>query len=255
MAGIDETSIANLALGKIGGAGDAASGNAFIDSINGSDKVSSWMKIAFPRARRRAIIDLAVRECPFRSTVRFADLGSELAETPEIGQYQYAFNLPGNCLEVVRQFNESHMADRARQGPVPVEYQWETVANSAGTGKILLTNTLSNLDGDSAFIEYVIDTPNTGSFSEELIDCIATLLASEVGLMVGAGEDLRRDMLLQYIQLAIPNAQRANQKGFNNSVRRIPDYSGGRSNRSPFPAVNTGLGSYIDAEGNRRDIL
>ena len=200
MAGIDETSIANLALGKVGGAGESQGGNAFIDSINGPDKVSSWMKTAFPRARRRAIIDLAVRKCPFRSTIRFKDLGAELSDPPEIGQYQYAFNLPGDCLEVVRQFNESHMQERARQGPVPVEHQWETVANSAGTGKILLTNILSNLDGDSAFIEYVIDTPNTGSFSEELIDCIATLLAVEVGLIVGAREDLRKDMLLQYIQ-------------------------------------------------------
>lgn len=250
-----ETEICNLGLGKVGGAGEQANGNAFIDSINGSDKVSSWCKIAFPRMRRRAIKDLATRKTPFRSTIRFADLGSEVSSTPEIGQYQYAFNLPGNCLEVVRQFNESHMADRARQGTSPVEYQWETVANLAGTGKILLTNNLSNLDGDSAFIEYVIDTPNTKSFSEEMIDCVATLLASEVGLMIGASGELRKDMLLQYIQLCIPNAQRANQKGFNNSVRSIPDYSGGRTNRSPFPAVNTGLGTYFDAQGNRQEIF
>ena len=249
------TEVANLALGKVGGAGEQNNGNAFIGDIDDPGKVASWLKLAFPRMRRRVIKDLAVRKCPFRSTIRFADLGAELAETPEIGQYQYAFNLPGDCLEVVRQFNESHMSDRARQGPVPVEYQWETVANAAGTGKILLTNILTNLDGDSAFIEYVIDTPNTNSFSEEMIDCVATLLASEVGLMVGASRELRKDMLLQYIQLVIPNAQRANQKGFNNSARAIPDYSGGRSTRAPFPAVNTGLGSYRDAEGNRRDIL
>lgn len=250
-----ETEVCNLALGKVGGAGEQLNGNAFLGSIDDPGKVASWCKIAFPRMRRRAIIDLAVRKCPFRSTIRFADLGSELAETPEIGQYQYAFNLPGDCLAVVRQFNESHMSDRARQGPVPVEYQWETVANSAGTGKILLTNILTNIDGDSAFIEYVIDTPSTNSFSEELIDCIATLMASEIGLMIGASGELRKDMLLQYIQLVIPNAQRANQKGFNNSARSIPDYSGGRSTRAPFPAVNTGLGTYFDAQGNRQEIV
>ncbi len=256
-----ETEIANLGLGKLGGAGEALGGNAFIDDINGTDKVSSWLKLNFPRARRRVITDLAVRECPFRSTVRFKDLGAELASSsiPEIGQYLYAFNLPGHCLAVVMQFNENYTATRnasrgSQSNIQPITYKWDMIANKAGTGKILLTNTLSNIANTSAFIEYVRDTPNTGGFSEELIDCIATLLASEVGPMVGYTDRKTADeMLFKYREIAIPNAQRANQFGFNNRVRQIPDVSGGRSSRAT-PALESSLGTYTDAQGNRRSI-
>jgi len=249
-----ETDISNLALGKIGGAGEALTGTAFISSIDDDDKVSTWCKLNFPRARRRVISELATRECPFRATVRFADLEAQASSTPEIGQYQFAFNLPGDCLEVVRQFYEDHIKRRATRGPVIYENQFETIANAAGTGKLFLTDLLTNQDGDSAFIEYVIDTPNTGSFSEEMIDCVATLLASEVAAVVGKDANVGVTMLEKYFAVAVPNAQRANQKGFNNRVKKIPYYTGGMSQRTPFPAVNTGLGTFVDAFGNRRDI-
>lgn len=258
-----ETSIANLALGKLGGAGDALNGNAFIESIDGSDKVSTWCKFAMPRIRRRVIKKLAILKCPFRSTVRFRDLGAELDESalPEIGQYEHAFNLPGDCLEVTMQFNENFMQRRqavtgAQSDVSPVIYQYETIANKAGSGKILLTNIFSNLAGDSAFIEYVIDTPKTGGFSEELIDAIATLLASEVAPVLGRDMEASREMLLEYINVALPNAQAANRHGLNNSVRPIPDYSGGRSGGGvQSPAVFNRLGTYIDVGGNRKAIF
>jgi len=256
------TEICNLALGKLGGAGEALSGNAFISSIDDPDKVSSWCKLNFPRARRRVITDLAVRESPFRSTVRFGDLGAEIDsdDTPKIGQYLYAFNLPGDCLAVVMQFNENYTATRnasrgSQSNIQPITYKWDMMANKAGSGKILVTNTLSNVAGTSAFIEYVIDTPDTGGFSEELIDCIATLLASEVGPMVGYTDRKTADeMLAKYLTIAIPNAQRANQFGFNNRIRRIPDFSGGRSSGGESLRLPTNLGTYLGADGLRHSI-
>ena len=252
-----ETEIANLGLGKIGGAGEQLNGNGFLVDINDNDRVSVWCKLNFPRVRRRVIIDLAVLRCPFRSTIRFDDLGAQLDsdETPEIGQYQYAFNLPGNCLEMTRQFFEASIATRATVGPVIYENQWETVANKDGTGKVLLTNFLTNLDGTSAFIEYAIDTPNTGSFTEQMIDCVATLLASEVAPMVGKNMQVSLAMLEKYELVTIPKAQAANQRGFNKTAKRTPDYSGGRSTTTPFPAVNTDLGTYVNAQGDRRDVI
>ena len=254
---LSETDIANLALGKNGGAGDSELGTAFIASINANNKVAQWLKFNLPRARRRAIIDLATRQCPFRSTVKFKDLGAQISsdDVPEIGEYQFAFNLPGDCLEVSMQFYEAAIAKRAVRGTTVVQVQWETVADSAGTGKILLTNLLTNLDGTSSFIEYVIDVKNTKAFSEEMVDCIATLLASEVGPTVGWGPEISTLMLTKYLQIAIPNAQRANQRGFDNSVKPVPDYSGGRSAGVAFPAVNVGLGTFVNAEGDRRNIL
>jgi len=230
-----ETQIANLALGKLGGAGDVLGGNAFITSIDGTDKVSSWCKLAFPRIRRRVIADLATSQAPFRSTVRFADLDAELSsgDLPEIGQYEHAFNLPGDCLVVIRQFSENSISSRDsrayRSMDTMVNYQWDVVANLAGSGKILLTDTLSNLNADSAFIEYVIDTPNTGGFTEGMIDCIATLLASEVAPVVGRGMDASDRMLVKYEQIVKPNAIKENLAGFNHSARQISNYRGGRS--------------------------
>ena len=254
---IAETDICNLALGKFGGGGDQINGNAFLSSIDASDKVSVWCKLNFPRVRRRVIIKLAALECPFRSTVRFRDLGAQLDSDglPEIGQYLFAFNLPGDCLEVSKQFYEDLIQRRAMRGPVIAEVQWETIANKKGTGKLFLTNTLTNQGGTSAFIEYAVDTKDTKSFSEEMIDCVATLLASELAPMVGLDDRTSIEMLTKYETLAVPNAQRANQRGFNNSVKRVPNYHGGRGSSLSFPAVNVGLGTYFNAEGDRRDIL
>ena len=233
---VTETDIANLALGGLGGAGDAVDGNAFIASIDGDDKTSQWCKLNFPRARRRSIKDLATEGLPFRSTVRFKDLGAELSASnlPEIGNWTHAFNLPANCLDVVMQFNEDMIASRRQPADyvsnvANIEYQWETIANKAGSGKILLTDTLSNSAQTSAFIEYVIDTPDTGGFSEELINCIATLLASQIAPIVGKDLDTSNVMLARYLELAIPDAKRANGGGFNNSARPIADYKGGRN--------------------------
>lgn len=228
-----ETDICNLGLGKIGGAGESELGTAFISDINNPDTVSSWCKLAFPQIRRRVISDLAAMQCPFRSTIRFKDLGAEVSSTPEIGEWCYAFNVPGSALEVVRQFDEYAIAKRTQPTPYQtrnkVNFQYETIANSDGTGLILLTNTLSNIARDSAFIEMVIDTPNTAAFSVEMVDCIATLLASQVAPVIGKDIKTRQVMYAEYLRVAVPAAQAANQRGFNNTARNIPDYSGGRA--------------------------
>ena len=229
-----ETDLANIALGKIGGAGDALSGNAFISSIDGTDKVSTFCKFSLPRVRRRVIIDLASRDCPFRETIRFADLGSAIDsdDLPEIGQYDYAFNIPSDCLIVIRQFDEGSIATRLKPADYVskenTDYQWEIIANAEGNGSIILTDTLSNYDGDSAFVEYSIDITSVNSFSEQLIDCIATLLASELCPVIGRDMESRVAMTQEYYQKSIPDAKRVNQKGYNNSARAIDDYKGGR---------------------------
>ena len=236
-----ETDICNLALLKLGGAGDALNGNALINSIDGTDKVSSFCKLAFPRVRRRVTSDLATSDAPFRSTIRFKDLDAQLSDTPEIGNWCFAFNLPGDCLVVVCQFDEDHIATRNQKSDyiseqVNIKYQWETIANSAGTGKIFLTNTLSNSDQNGAFIEYVIDTPNANSFSEPMIDCIATLLASEIAPIVGKDIETSEGMLVKYLQVAFPTAKKENLYGYNFSARPIGNYRGGRSSVFPvFP--------------------
>lgn len=254
-----ETDICNLAGGKLGGFGAIDGGNAFIVSIDGTDLVSSWCKLNFPRVRRRVITDLASKDCAFRLTKRFLDMGSAIDDddTPEIGQYQYAFNLPGDCLEVASQFDENYIAQRVyngRQSPnTIVTYDFEILADKDGNGKILVTNVLTNLDRDSAFIEYAIDTPNTGGWSEEMIECVATLLSSEICPVVGRDMETANAQMAKYLTVAIPAAQRANQRGQQNDNRPIKDYSGGRTS-SADPTLASDLGTYVDATGNRRSI-
>ncbi len=243
-----ETEISNLALAKLGGAGDQLNGNAFISDINDSNNVAAACKLFFPRVRRTVIIDLAVLECPFRATIRFAGLGTALSDdsVPEIGAWQCAFNLPGDCLQVISQFEESAIS--IRRGPrtyqtgSQVTYQWEVVADKDGKGKILLTNTLSNEAHDSAFIDFAIDTPETGSFTEGMIECIATLLAHSIAPLVGRDMESAAFLLQQYKAVAVPAAQAANQRGFNDTARIIPDYSGGRSKVLPHRNPTLGLG-------------
>jgi hypothetical protein len=254
------TDICNLGLGKLGGAGDAQSGTAFIASIDGDDKVSQWCKINFPRVRRRVIIHLALLKSPFRITVKLKDLGAQIADDslPEIGQWRYAFDLPKDCLEVTSQFLELATSRRVYSGsqsPVcPVTYRFETFGNKANDGKILVTDVFSNEACSSAFIDYVIDVENTGGYSEDLIDCIATLLSSEICPVVGRDMETANAQLVKYEQIVVPKAQAANQRGHDNTTKPIPDYSGGRSQGGVVPRRSTNLGTYLTANGNRESV-
>lgn len=224
---LTETDIANLAIGKIGGAGDALNGNATISSIDDNNKVAAWCKTLLPHCRRRSIKDLAKIGCPFRETLVFADLGAEVDadSLPETGQYTYAFDLPGDCLVVIKQFNETEIARRQST----VGHNWETVANKNRDGKLFLTDTLSNLDNTSAFIEYCIDIESPSIFSEELIECIATLMASALCPVLGKGMDEKKRMSIEYQFISVPDAQKFNQSQFNGRTDPTTDYTGGRA--------------------------
>ena len=225
-----ETDIANIALGKIGGAGDADSATAFIRSINGTDLVSTACKRFFPVCRRLVIAELAVLKTPFRETAKFKDLGTELDTDVEIGQWQYAFNLPGDFLSMSMQFDESRMSERHNQN---YQFRFDVVANAAQDGYILLTNDLSNYNDsaqqDSAFIEYAFDLKKTGAWSEGMVDCIATRLAAMLVPIVGKGISVRSLMMQEYKLVAIPFAQSFSQAQSNNSARTITNFLGGRN--------------------------
>lgn len=225
-----ESDIANLALGKIGGAGDADSATAFIGSINGTDKVSTACKRFLPVCRRLVIAELAVLKTPFRETAKFKDLGTELDTDVETGQYVYVFNLPGDFLSMSMQFDETRMSERHNQN---YQYRFDVVANAAQDGYLLLTNDLSNYNStgqqDSAFIEYAFDLKKTGAWSEGMVDCIATRLAAMLVPIVGAGISVRQLMMQEYKLVAIPFAQSFSQAQSNNSARTIPNFLGGRN--------------------------
>lgn len=336
--------IANNAGGKIGGFGDQVSGEALTTAAlltADADKVSKWINIKYPVIRKKIIKDFAAMKCPFRETLKFADLGDELKQydvaistivssstvvtvttdkvhrrstgdtvylagilpeddtydiegtlitslngttptitvidttsfsldsvtgvdatwlheedtgivsyVPEIGQWNYAFNLPSDYFAMVRHCDESYtIKDGVRR-----EYQYQTILNKDGDGLIMLTNDLTNAGADSAYIEYVIDQTTFTLFSPALEECIATLLAAELCPILGRNLEIRQRILIEYDQLAVPEAKRYNQSQFNNAAKVVTDFSGGRSGGGAIVACESQLGTYVDAQGNRKDI-
>lgn len=305
-----ELQLANKALAKIGGAGDQLQGNAFLPDLAGSDNVTTFVVAALPEIRKKVIIDLALRDCPFREATKYADLGTDLISldvaisgiavgagptytvtvttseahglltddyvrlydidgtggieaglnnqvkkvtvttttaftlqattgaaawahtadtgvvtiTPQIGDYEYAFDLPSTCIAVVKMLDETFNSDGKRQ-----EYKFETILNVDDTGQLLITNDYSNYDGNSAFIQYCIDQSNPNLFSQALIECLACLLAAELSPICGKDIKTRQQMLMEYETIAIPEAQAFNQSQFNNYAKSPVDYLGGRS--------------------------
>lgn len=317
--------IANNALGKIGGAGDQLNGEAFITAAlltANADKVSKWVNTKYPIIRKKILADFAAMQCPFRESLKFADLGDDLKEddvdistivssggvvtvttdevhsrstgdtvfladikgtlvtslngttktitvvdttsftldsvtgtsswdhtedtgivsyVPEIGAWTYAFSLPSDYFAMVRHCDESYTT----KDGVRKEYQYQPILNKDNDGLILLTNTLSNADADSAYIEYVIDQTGFTLFSSAFEECIATLLAAELCPIIGRNLEVRQRLLLEYDQFTVPNAKRFNQSQQNNSAKTVPDYSGGRSQ------VLRGTGTEINNYGYR----
>ncbi|MDD5010921.1 MAG: hypothetical protein PHQ00_02230 [Phycisphaerae bacterium] len=301
-----ELEIINAAFAKLGGAGGQYGAKPFLPNLTATDTLTTQAVALLPRVRKRVIKDLAIREAPFKETLKFADLGTELTQSdiaienievsgttvtvtteeshglstgdtryltgirgtggiealnntlktltivdttsftldsttgsgnwvytdggiislvPEIGGYEYAFNLPSDCLMVVAQKNEAFVSIEEQQQT----YRYDTLLNRSSNGLILITNNLSNIAGDSAFIHYVIDQATTTNFSLALIDCLVSLFAAEVCTMAGKDLKMREAQLQEYAQISIPDAMKYNLSQFNNQSKTTGNYLGDRA--------------------------
>lgn len=170
---------------------------------------------------------MAVAETYPKETLVFTDMGAEATTALKMGGWDYVFNVPGGTIAVVRQIDEvfstikSSIADKVKE--YAFQIRWD------GTTMKLFTNSLSNTDGDSAFIERMFDQKNTGTWSDELIDCIATLLGSELCPTVGAVREERTKLLAEYKTVSLPDVKAFIQNLDNDYHRTIPNYLGGRN--------------------------
>ena len=188
-----------------------------------------------------------------------------VSKVPEIGYWNYAFTLPSDYFVMVRHTDEYSVSRRSgivngtsyynvpRDG-VKAKYQFDKILNRDGDGFLLLTNNLTNKGGDSAYIEYAIDQQTFSLFSTEFEECIATLLAAELCPIIGRDLDTRQQILAEYKAITVPEAKRNIQAKFNNHTKRVNDFSGGRSTGGLGVGAHSGLGTYVDSQGNRRSI-
>ena len=145
---------------------------------------------------------------------------------PEIGAWEYAFSLPTDFFTMVRQTDES----LATHGGVKTEYQYRTILNRDGDGFLLLTNNLTDEDGESAYIEYCIDQETFTLFSPGMEEAITMLLAAELCPNLGRDLETRQTLLAEYKQLTQIESKRNNQSQLDNQSHTPTNYRGGRSN-------------------------
>lgn len=178
--------ICNRALGILGGGEDTRTITALGDGSNTSDLCDLF----YTPSRKTVLTRLHPQECSY-----YADLGDESSFTGEKAEWEYVFDLPDECLRVVKQTDEKYHL---------IEYDFDVKQSK------LFTNALSNEDGDSAYIVYVKNETDGSLFSEETARCISLLLASDLAPRIISGDwgwKRRLDLLDEFESLALPIAK------------------------------------------------
>jgi len=183
--------ICNRALGILGGGSDTVTITALGTE---GDETSELCDIFYTPSRTETLTRMQPQEC-----TEYEDLGDESSSTMAKAEWEYVFDLPSDCLSVIKQTDEKHHR---------IIYDHEVKLSK------LLTNALSNEDGDSAYIEYIVNETNGSVFSEETITAISIKLASYLAPRIVSGEWgwRRREQLLdEYEKLALPLAKGTNR--------------------------------------------
>jgi hypothetical protein len=182
--------ICNRALAKAGGGDNVLT----ITSLSDTDKTSVLCNLLYTPCRRQVLKRMKPQECLY-----YADLGAESSFSGEKAEWDYVFDLPSDNLIVCRQTDERYHK---------IDHRYEIKQNK------LFTNTYSNEDGDSAYIEYVKNETDADVFSEEVANAIATLLAAEITPRITGGEwgwKRRQELLEEFESLILLNSTGINK--------------------------------------------
>ena len=144
------------------------------------------------------IKDICLTRWEWNGMTKFADLGNEVI-VDEQADWEYVFNLPDDCLQVVAQIDEGN--HKKKFGHIV-------------KGRQLYTNDYSNDDGDSAYIDY-ISIADVSKFSPQLIEYIALKLAIAMApKLMGISEEsqlhiqgMQRELRLRVLPEAIGRNQ------------------------------------------------
>ena len=171
------TEVCNMAFIKLG--------EPVIGAIYDGTPQAALCLVLYPRIRNEVLFKL--------KRTSFADLGAALsgASLVAAAEWDYQFNLPADCITVVRQTDEE---DQITSYPYDIKRG------------VLLTNDYSNEDGDSAYIEYVYLNENAATYHPMETDAIATLLAAELAPTIKGKENYREGLLQEFELIALPQA-------------------------------------------------
>ena len=190
VAEVGATDICNLALIRCG-VPEADLMTSFYDG----SKHSNLCNKVYPEARRRAS---ALWE--WNEGTKYADLGAALSgdSLPEMADWDYAFNLPSDCLGFIAQVDQDAHNEK---------YEYELK-----DGK-LLTNELTNSDGDSAYIHYINEEKTVTVFKVWFRYVVALCVAIDLSVSL-AGKDrlnLKESLQAELYEFVLPICKSLNQ--------------------------------------------
>lgn len=200
---VDETTattICNIALLKLGE-------NTISSIVDGSEVAGLCLTI-YARIRNEVLSRIG--------RTSFGDLGAQLAGSSliEAAEWLYQFDLPSDNLRVLRQTDEQ---DSSVEYPFSIKRQ------------TFLTNTLSNGDEDSAYVEYVHLNENTATYSPMETEAVATLLAAELAPTIKGKAEFRERLLSEYELDALPGARvEAGSEEFYKNEEGVPTWRDAR---------------------------
>ncbi|MCK5608530.1 hypothetical protein KAR91_42000 [Candidatus Pacearchaeota archaeon] len=166
-----EVQICNLALLKFG--------NITINSLEDNTSQAQACKELYPLMRDEL---MSLHEWNF--ALARADISSELKATPAF-QYDFAYQLPGDCLRVIELYG--------------------TGAKWAREGNEFLTN-----QEEAIFIRYVKKVTTTGDFSQVFVNALAVRLAGELVAKIKEDKNMRLELLNELERVILPEAFRIN---------------------------------------------
>lgn len=201
---------------------------------------------------------VTVASVPSTTSFTFADTyaGTHTADSgiiskaPDIGEWLYAFDLPSDFVEIVGQYDESGSHKRKNYQS---QYPCATMLNIDGDGWLLLTDDISNDNGDSAYVGYVKDSTAYSIWSYQFVDCVATNLAIMLCPVVGKDMETQKKLEVYYAKKALPDAKKYNAMFFVDKITTDLDYTG-RKKHIGYSVKGNQLGTYVSADGTRRDV-
>jgi len=176
------TALCNLALLKIGG---ASGSKKLISDINGTSETEEICALIYPKSR-----DFVLAMIPYKETVVYDALDDLTSSLPELAEWNYAFDLPSDCIRFLGVVDESDHTLR---------YDFEIV------GAYIFANEFTNSDGDKLYVKYVKRETDASLYQIPFVEALVTKLAAELSPSIAKeGRSLRLQLLKEFVELTAP---------------------------------------------------